>query len=76
MTRRRTTPPGLYRVTDPASRKLGYEVRIGWTKAKAGRHNKPLHKKYFGDATHGSKEKALAAAERWAKRVRRAGMVG
>ena len=62
----RSLPPGLSRVDDDASRKHGYLVRLGWTKAtKKGRHNKPVHKKYFGDATFGSARRALAAAVRW-----------
>ncbi len=71
MSRRLATPPCFYRVNDPRSRKLGYEVRIGWTKAKAGQHNKPKRKKYFGDATHGGQDAALAAAKVWAKEQRR-----
>ena len=59
------TPPGFYRVNDPANRKLGWLVRIGWTKAKSGQHNKPKHKKYFGDYTYGSARKALVAAKKW-----------
>jgi hypothetical protein len=55
---------GISRIDQPSTRTHGWFVRIGYHQRKDGSYG-PRYTKYFGDASHGGKQKALAAAEKY-----------
>ena len=54
-------PRGISRIDQDSTRTHGWFVRVGYAADKKGTY-RARHTKYFGDATHGGKRKALAAA--------------
>jgi len=69
----RRMPPGICRVDQESTRTHGFVVRVGYHKTAKGW--RPKHTAFFGDASHGSKKKALDAASSWLKKVQRTGRV-
>jgi hypothetical protein len=66
----RGTRPGISRIDQESTRTHGYFVRYGYARDKKGTW-RPKHKAFFGDASNGSKKKALAAAESWLSKIER-----
>ena len=56
--------PGISRIDQESTRTHGFFARFGYARDKSGTW-RPKHRAFFGDASHGSKKKALAAAEAW-----------
>jgi hypothetical protein len=63
--------PGISRIDQESTRTHGYFARFGYARDKSGTW-RPKHRAFFGDASHGSKKKALAAAEAWLGKIERA----
>ena len=63
--------PGISRIDQESTRTHGYFARYGYARDKSGPW-RPKHRAFFGDASHGSKRKALAAAEAWLGKIERA----
>jgi hypothetical protein len=63
--------PGISRIDQESTRTHGFFARFGYARDKNGTW-RPKHRAFFGDATYGSKRKALAAAEAWLGKVERA----
>ena len=61
-----TTVPGVSRIDQESTRTHGYFVRVGYHRTKEGAW-RPKHRSFFGDASHGGKEKAMKAALKWLK---------
>ena len=66
-----TRRPGISRIDQESTRTHGFFARFGYARDKNGTW-RPKHRAFFGDATHGSKKKALAAAEAWLGKIERA----
>lgn len=66
-----TRRPGISRIDQESTRTHGFFARFGYSRDKSGTW-RPKHRAFFGDATHGGKKKALAAAEAWLGKVERA----
>ena len=58
--------PGVSRIDQESTRTHGYFVRVGYHRTKEGAWL-PKHRAFFGDASHGGKEKAFKAAVKWLK---------
>ncbi|MCC6317971.1 MAG: hypothetical protein IT361_09795 [Gemmatimonadaceae bacterium] len=58
--------PGVSRIDQESTRTHGYFVRVGYHRTKEGAW-RPRHRAFFGDASHGGKEKAFKAAVKWLK---------
>lgn len=58
--------PGVSRIDQDSTRTHGYFVRVGYHRNKEGAW-RPKHRAFFGDASHGGKEKAFKAAVKWLK---------
>ncbi|NOT09833.1 MAG: hypothetical protein HOP28_16695 [Gemmatimonadales bacterium] len=56
--------PGISRIDQPSTRTHGWFVRVGYHVRKDG-VSAPRHTKFFGDAGHGGKTKALRMAEKF-----------
>ena len=63
--------PGISRIDQESTRTHGFFARFGYARDKSGTW-RPKHRAFFGDASHGSKKKALAAAEAWLTKIERA----
>jgi hypothetical protein len=63
--------PGISRIDQESTRTHGYFARFGYARDKSGTW-RPKHRAFFGDASHGSKRKALVAAEAWLGKIERA----
>lgn len=63
-------PAGISRIDQESTRTHGYFVRSGYHRTRDGKW-RPKQRKFFGDATHGGKAKALKAAAKWLKGVTR-----
>jgi hypothetical protein len=63
--------PGISRIDQESTRTHGFFARFGYARDKSGTW-RPKHRAFFGDASHGSKKKALAAAEAWLGKIERA----
>lgn len=63
-------PPGISRIDQESTRTHGFFVRFGYHRTRDGAW-RPKHRRFFGDAGHGGKAKALKAAEKWLKSVGR-----
>jgi hypothetical protein len=61
---------GISRIDQPSKRTHGWFVRVGYHERKDGSYG-PRHTKFFGDAGHGGKKKALSAAEKFVASVSR-----
>lgn len=61
-----TAVPGVSRIDQESTRTHGYFVRVGYRRTKEGAW-RPKHRAFFGDASHGGKEKAFKAAVKWLK---------
>jgi hypothetical protein len=68
--RRRVLPSGISRIDQETSRTHGYFVRVGYRKTTRGW--RPKESAFFGDKSHEGKRGALAAAERWLRKTKRA----
>lgn len=66
---------GISRIDQDSTRTHGWFVRAGFHARKDGSYV-PRHSKYFGDATHGGKRKALQAAQEYLAKVDRRGKKG
>ena len=66
-----TRRPGISRIDQESTRTHGYFARFGYSRDKSGTW-RPKHRAFFGDASHGGKKKALAAAEAWLTKIERA----
>ena len=64
--RRASSVPGISRIDQESTRTHGYFVRVGYERDAQGRWH-PKHRSFFGDASHGGKEKAFKAAVKWLK---------
>ena len=58
--------PGVSRIDQESTRTHGYFVRVGYHRTKEGAW-RPKHRAFFGDASHGGKDKAFKAAVKWLK---------
>ena len=58
--------PGISRIDQESTRTHGYFVRVGYHRTKEGAW-RPKHRAFFGDASHGGKDKAFKAAVKWLK---------
>jgi hypothetical protein len=58
--------PGVSRIDQESTRTHGYFVRVGYHRTKEGAW-RPKHRAFFGDASHGGKQKAFKAAVKWLK---------
>ncbi|HET6681739.1 MAG TPA: hypothetical protein VFG84_11100 [Gemmatimonadaceae bacterium] len=67
----RGSRPGISRIDQESTRTHGFFARFGYQRDKQGTW-RPRHRAFFGDASHGGKRKALAAAEAWLGKVERA----
>jgi hypothetical protein len=63
--------PGISRIDQESTRTHGFFARFGYARDKNGTW-RPKHRAFFGDASHGSRKKALAAAESWLGKIERA----
>ena len=63
--------PGISRIDQESTRTHGFFARFGYARDKNGTW-RPKHRAFFGDASNGSKKKALAAAEAWLSKIERA----
>jgi hypothetical protein len=63
--------PGISRIDQESTRTHGFFARFGYARDKNGTW-RPKHRAFFGDASHGSRKKALAAAEGWLGKIERA----
>jgi len=55
---------GISRIDQPSTRTHGWFVRAGFSKRPDGSYA-PRHRKFFGDASHGGKRRALRAAQEY-----------
>jgi len=62
--------PGISRIDQESTRTHGFFARFGYARDKNGTW-RPKHRAFFGDASNGSKKKALAAAEAWLGKIER-----
>ena len=62
--------PGISRIDQESTRTHGFFARFGYARDKSGTW-RPKHRAFFGDASHGSRKKALAAAEAWLGKIER-----
>ena len=62
--------PGISRIDQESTRTHGFFARFGYARDKNGTW-RPKHRAFFGDASNGSKKKALAAAEAWLSKIER-----
>lgn len=58
--------PGISRIDQESTRTHGYFVRVGYHRTKEGAW-RPKHRAFFGDASHGGKQKGFKAAVKWLK---------
>lgn len=58
--------PGISRIDQESTRTHGYFVRVGYHRTEEGAW-RPKYRSFFGDASHGGKEKAFKAALKWLK---------
>jgi len=58
--------PGISRIDQESTRTHGFFVRVGYERDAQGRWH-PKHRSFFGDASHGGKDKAFKAAVKWLK---------
>lgn len=63
--------PGISRIDQESTRTHGFFARFGYARDKNGTW-RPKHRAFFGDASHGNRKKALAAAEAWLGKIERA----
>jgi hypothetical protein len=73
MKKRTSTPSrrrGISRIDQPEKRTHGWFVRVGYHERRDGSYG-PRHTRFFGDASHGGKGKALTAAEKFVASVTR-----
>ena len=63
-------PRGISRIDQDSTRTHGWFVRVGYAADRKGTY-RARHTKYFGDATHGGKKKALEAAIRFVNGLKR-----
>lgn len=61
---------GISRIDQDSTRTHGWFVRTGFYARRDGSYV-PRHSKYFGDATHGGKRRALRAAQEFLAKVER-----
>ncbi len=61
-----TATPGVSRIDQESTRTHGYFVRVGYHRTKEGAW-RPKQRAFFGDASHGGKDKAMKAAVKWLK---------
>ncbi len=61
---------GISRIDQPSTRTYGWFVRAGFYKRRDGSYV-PRHRKFFGDASHGGKRRALRAARQYLAKVER-----
>ncbi len=61
---------GISRIDQDSTRTHGWFVRAGFHARRDGSYV-PRHSKYFGDATHGGKRRALQAAQAYLAKVDR-----
>lgn len=66
--------PGISRVDQDSTRTHGWVVRLKYEQTPSGW--RPKHTAYFGDATHGSPTKSLAAAEEYLKKLQKGSKKG
>jgi hypothetical protein len=69
-TRRPVRRRGISRIDQDSTRTHGWFVRTGFYARRDGSYV-PRHSKYFGDATHGGKRRALRAAQEYLAKVER-----
>jgi hypothetical protein len=62
--KRRSTRHGISRIDQPSTRTHGWFVRVGYRKRRDGSYG-AKHTKFFGDVSHGGKNRALKAAEKF-----------
>lgn len=62
---------GISRIDQPTTRTFGWFVRFGYRHTSSG--YRPKFTAFFGDASHGGKQKAFAAAEKWVKKLAKTG---
>jgi hypothetical protein len=67
----RGSRPGISRIDQDSTRTHGFFARFGYQRDRSGTW-RPKYRAFFGDASHGGKKKALAAAEAWLTKVERA----
>jgi hypothetical protein len=63
---------GISRIDQRSTRTHGWFVRAGFYKRPDGTYA-PRHRKFFGDATHGGKRRALRTAQAYLAKVEPAG---
>ena len=61
---RRARRRGISRIDQSSTRTYGWFVRAGFFKRPDGSYA-PRHRKFFGDASHGGKRRALRAAQQY-----------
>lgn len=61
---------GISRIDQDSTRTHGWFVRTGFYARRDGRYV-PRYSKYFGDASHGGKRRALRAAQEYLAKVER-----
>lgn len=72
-TRRRSVRRrGISRIDQPSTRTHGWFVRAGFYERADGTYG-PRHRKFFGDAGHGGKRRALRAAQAYLAKLPRGG---
>ena len=59
---------GISRIDQPSTRTHGWFVRAGFYQRADGSYA-PRHRKFFGDASHGGKRRALRAAQEYLAKV-------
>ena len=72
MKRARSRPDrrrGISRIDQPSTRTHGWFVRTDFYKRSDGTYV-PRHRRFFGDATHGGKRRALRAAQEYLAKLR------
>jgi len=63
-------PRGISRIDQDSTRTHGWFVRVGYAADRKGTY-RARHTKYFGDASHGGKKKALEAAIKFVNGLKR-----
>jgi hypothetical protein len=63
---------GISRIDQPSTRTHGWFVRAGFSRRPDGSYA-PRHRKFFGDAGHGGKRRALRAAQEYLAIVQQSG---
>ncbi len=67
---RRSTRYGISRIDQASTRTHGWFVRVGYHVRRDGSYG-ARHTRFFGDVSHGGKQRALKAAEKYVASVHR-----